>query len=482
MTHYANRRFLILGLLAMSVVVGNAAATRAAPPVVFVPGTGGSELHFEDETRFWLDSDAIAKQRLLEGRLGEGGSKLVVGEVLDSVEINSLKEFTKTLGEILGDVPMGLPVYRPFLKWAREEYKGRFYEAPYDWRLGACGENSLRIDLVVAKAQSEHPGEKVVIIAHSLGGLVAREYLATIGKGKVKTLIAAGTPWIGAPKVTQALTAGYDFGVGVAEPRNAQSEVLRNILAKIPPLYYELKGGPLDGEKVLSPTRVSFVKAEDTKTVAASLPASYQMLPNADYHKLYAAANDVKGETAIYGKSAEELHKEIREANPELYDAAKKWRTTYFDGESHGVKHVLIGATCKEEARDDNRQAMQFVLPDNRQGLQGFGQGALRNNLGLIGRAQAYGSWLPLHAKAPVYLDQITPHDVDPSWGDGTTPLLSATLGALVKLGGEVNATLQKKLLGNQCVTEAVQLAAPNGHMTILIDESVKQILQKHTN
>jgi len=473
---------VLMAFAATVLLTTSTAMVQAASPIIFVPGTGGSELLFEDESRFWLDSDAITNRRLLEGRLGEGGLKLTVGKVLDSVEVNSLKQITDVINEFLGDLPMGLPVYRPFLKWAREEYKGRFYEAPYDWRLGACGENSLRIDLVVAQAQAEHPGEKVVIIAHSLGGLVAREYIATIGRGKVKTLIAAGTPWLGAPKVTQALTAGYDFGVGVAEPRNAKSEVLRNILAKIPPLYYQLTDGPLKGEKVLSPTRVSFVKADDTRTVATSLPASYQMLPTPSYHKLYAAASEVKGETAVYGKSSEDLRNELREANTELYDAAQKWRTTFLDGKSHGVQHVLIGATCKAEASDDNRQAMQYILPSSRGNLQGFSQAAIRNNLGLIGRSQAYGNWLEVHAKIPVYLDQIVPHDIDPSWGDGTTPLLSATVGTMVKPGDTPKAELRKKLLGDGAVVEAVELALPNGHMRILTDESVIAVLKKHTN
>lgn len=71
---------------------------------------------------------------------------------------------------------------------------------PYEWHLSNIGSAKLlRTKIDEIKAQTKWP--KVDIVAHSMGGLVAREYIGTLNGGSsVDQLITLGTPHDGAPK------------------------------------------------------------------------------------------------------------------------------------------------------------------------------------------------------------------------------------------------------------------------------------------
>ncbi|PIW93811.1 MAG: hypothetical protein COZ86_04390 [Candidatus Moranbacteria bacterium CG_4_8_14_3_um_filter_41_13] len=71
---------------------------------------------------------------------------------------------------------------------------------PYDWRMSNVETAKLlRTKIEEIKAQTEWP--KVDIIAHSMGGLVAREYIGTLnGGGSIDQLITLGAPHNGSPK------------------------------------------------------------------------------------------------------------------------------------------------------------------------------------------------------------------------------------------------------------------------------------------
>jgi len=52
---------------------------------------------------------------------------------------------------------------------------------PYDWRMDVSSTNSL-LDEKIESIKQETGSEKVDIVAHSMGGLVARNYIAEIGE------------------------------------------------------------------------------------------------------------------------------------------------------------------------------------------------------------------------------------------------------------------------------------------------------------
>ena len=83
---------------------------------------------------------------------------------------------------------------------------------PYDWRKGACDENAAAIDAKVEQALRTTGAKQVVLIAHSLGGLVCRDYISRGDNArKVRALIAVGTPWLGARRPAGALSRDTMF-------------------------------------------------------------------------------------------------------------------------------------------------------------------------------------------------------------------------------------------------------------------------------
>jgi pimeloyl-ACP methyl ester carboxylesterase len=70
------------------------------------------------------------------------------------------------------------------------------YTCPYDWRLSlqSIVENKY-LQNIIDKAKRESGQDKVILIAHSMGGLVARQYIqSSLYRNDVDTLIMIGTP------------------------------------------------------------------------------------------------------------------------------------------------------------------------------------------------------------------------------------------------------------------------------------------------
>lgn len=83
---------------------------------------------------------------------------------------------------------------------------------PYDWRLDnkITAQNlKNKIEAVLAQTGST----KIDLVAHSMGGLVAKQYIVDNGSGKVDKLVFVATPQLGAPKALKALVFGDNFGI-----------------------------------------------------------------------------------------------------------------------------------------------------------------------------------------------------------------------------------------------------------------------------
>jgi len=111
---------------------------------------------------------------------------------------------------------------------------------PYDWRLD-IEKSSLDLDLIVNQALNNSPTGKVNIIAHSMGGLLVKDYLIRNGDSSINKLIFAGTPHLGAPKAFNLLNWGDDFDLkflGFGLNKNKAKEIGQNM-----PAVYELLPG-----------------------------------------------------------------------------------------------------------------------------------------------------------------------------------------------------------------------------------------------
>ena len=83
---------------------------------------------------------------------------------------------------------------------------------PYDWRLDIRDDMSSlknKMDEVLKKTDSS----RVDIIAHSMGGLLAKEYIKNINKGEVGKFIDIATPHLGAPDAFKNLMYGGNLGI-----------------------------------------------------------------------------------------------------------------------------------------------------------------------------------------------------------------------------------------------------------------------------
>lgn len=85
---------------------------------------------------------------------------------------------------------------------------------PYDWRNSnwTSARDLYNFVQCIKSIRGNPPNFKVEIVAHSMGGLVARRYiLNNLGNHHVDRMVTLGTPWLGAPKVTNILETGdYD--------------------------------------------------------------------------------------------------------------------------------------------------------------------------------------------------------------------------------------------------------------------------------
>ena len=100
----------------------------------------------------------------------------------------------------------------------------------YDWRKTNTTAGQALKNLV-----NGYSG-KIIIVAHSMGGIVASEYLriATASQRSRTTLVTLGTPFTGAPKAVQVMENGKMFPGIVGD---LTSSYIQNLIRNIPAAY-----------------------------------------------------------------------------------------------------------------------------------------------------------------------------------------------------------------------------------------------------
>lgn len=214
----------------------------AKTPLILIPGIGGSELK-TSETVSWSQSD------------GHGGTFTNVYPAEEKVWVNNFQA--------------GLPGeddYFDVLRMAEDgqtseanlTLTGNLFEAyqetidffvsdgyvlnedlfvfPYDWRKD-ISLTALLLNQKIESIKEQTGSAKVDIIAHSMGGLVARNYIADLAKAQnVRKLFTLGTPHLGSVKFLKAIRYGIclKFEIGPACLSIAPSEikdVLQNMIS-----------------------------------------------------------------------------------------------------------------------------------------------------------------------------------------------------------------------------------------------------------
>jgi pimeloyl-ACP methyl ester carboxylesterase len=109
---------------------------------------------------------------------------------------------------------------------------------PYDWRNSVSMSASRELGTIMSKI-SQQGYEQVDILAHSLGGLVARYYCKFVESTRINRMIMLGVPHFGAPRMYSLLKVGLLKPIfsDISHGTWIRGERLRNLASHFPSMY-----------------------------------------------------------------------------------------------------------------------------------------------------------------------------------------------------------------------------------------------------
>jgi len=223
-----NNRSLILGVLILSLAAGGCISAKRTPnleqifakartntgkrPVIVIPGILGSELiNPKTGEKVWPSAYRTSQEGLpISPDLEANRDDLIAGKIVE----------TAKLGKLLPEVY----VYRDLLEALRryagyregdwnnpavDGDKDTFYVFAYDWRQdNVANARELVQRLQLLKQKLQRPDLKFNIVAHSMGGLIAR-YAAMYGNADLPPGDGAIQPtWLGAAHISKIVMIG----------------------------------------------------------------------------------------------------------------------------------------------------------------------------------------------------------------------------------------------------------------------------------
>jgi pimeloyl-ACP methyl ester carboxylesterase len=302
----------ILALVAFGLAVsGHAAAPPAREaalssryPVLLIPGFTGSELYNGNEL-VWLDSGRVLRA-YLPWTARQAVAPLALQADGETPLHSSVRIRTGDLLRRAGsfDVYGGLIASLENLGYR----EGRdLMLLPYDWRRDVSGQTAA-VDAAVSHLLANNPGAgRVVLIGHSLGGLIARDYVVQKGGAGVRAVIAVGTPWAGTPIAYRTLQYAWGF---------------------------RLPGTGLAVDLGLSPA---------LREVTVNWGALYQLAPGAAYWDLYRDGYLARGGRSL--SHGEVLQQALVPLNGRLARQSSGYQGRLLNGKDYGVDQFLIVGT-----------------------------------------------------------------------------------------------------------------------------------------
>ena len=242
---------------------------KGKAPVIIIPGLIGSELvnkKTNETAWFKLTKTKYDNLRLpISVNLSKNQDDLTAGDILRSVKY--LKFLPET--EIYQKLTESLETAAGYKeeKWdtpSETAYQDSYFVFPYDWRRDNVENARLLIrKITTLKAKLKRPDLKFNIIAHSMGGLIAR-YAARFGDADIPTANFKPT-WAGAKHI------GKIFLVGT--PNEGSLSALSAFINGA--ISVEVKG-----------INIPFVQRV-TKFDTFTLPSAFQLLPHTGTAKVY---------------------------------------------------------------------------------------------------------------------------------------------------------------------------------------------------
>lgn len=268
----------------VSVDIGSDPTVDTKTPVLFVSGLLGTEM-FKGDTRLWasilrminpLNSDDFMDPLKFKNTLLPDDPSVFYGSVLTNPD--GLYDYTQGL---IGE----------FAKHGYVEGKD-FFMFPYDWRYGVSGvypgskTNSVLLKEAIDHLAENSPAGKVDVIAHSLGGLIAKKYIIENENPKINKLVYVGVPNLGLPTAAETLLAGNDFGIIGLNPKEMK-KISQNMPAAYDLLPSELYFTKRDGYLRLRPfgengANFQLLKYGETMVHIGAFGGNYRAVSNAD--------------------------------------------------------------------------------------------------------------------------------------------------------------------------------------------------------
>jgi pimeloyl-ACP methyl ester carboxylesterase len=214
--------------------------------VVLLPGITGSVLQ-KNGRMVWGWSGRSALRGLLDGGRSMTRSLLLPGDPMDLDDLGDDVEATSLISDLhlipgLWKID-GYSRIATTIRAGFEVEEGRnFFEFPYDWRrdnrVAARRLARMTHDWLTGWRQSSGNADaKLILVAHSMGGLVSRYFLEVMeGWKKTRALITFGTPYRGSLNALNSLANGEKKGPG---GRIDVSELLRSFTSvyQLLPIY-----------------------------------------------------------------------------------------------------------------------------------------------------------------------------------------------------------------------------------------------------
>ncbi len=275
-------------------------------PIVVVPGLMGSRLSDPKSGKLAWNPKGIpfgAGPRAFKvdyGRLSQS-NPLVADEkngFKDRArrnEVKHIRHYNNIIGEFYGDLAKALAEMHG---GSFEEFgvKPRVYCCGYDWRQDNA-RSALRLAEVVEEALADTREDRVIIVAHSMGGLVARYYCHALGgESRVHALVLIGSPTLGAPTAYVQLKAGmhgsYPREIGEAIDSGDPAKIVPQVGHVFTNLVRGLSAVNTRGD-VMELFDVVYIalclgagrwlSRDETRYFARQLASMYQLMPNKAY-------------------------------------------------------------------------------------------------------------------------------------------------------------------------------------------------------
>lgn len=224
-------------------------------PIIIVPGIMGSRLFTSDEkydetSKLWdptvnLEGWDNAKETVSNIHKLENGMIAEKQLYVRPCEDQNKQEGTVALyGREYG----ALSIYQTLVDGLCEEFPGReIYVFSYDWRK-SNSESADKLDAFI----EELDAEKVDLVCHSMGGLLASAYYGKYAdKGRVDKIITCGAPYEGAPRLINAVQNWDVLGDGIIFSENNLKDLALGIIGG---LTKEVKSS-FQGVAELTPTK-----------------------------------------------------------------------------------------------------------------------------------------------------------------------------------------------------------------------------------